>query len=809
MKYSHSLFESKWQKYWLENQCFKTTTHFKNNYYVLDMFPYPSGKGLHVGHPKGYTATDVIARNKKLCGFNVLHPIGWDAFGLPAEQYAIQNNKDPNNFTLKNINKFRDQLQKLGFMYDYSKEINTSNPDYFKTTQYIFTLLFKNNIAQIKNVEVNWCPELKTVLANEEIVLKDNKMYSERGNYLVVKKMMKQWILKITNYADRLLAGLDDLDWPKSVKQLQKKWIGKQEGYEINFSLFNTQLKIPVFIKNLNLINYGIGLAIPCESYLIDLLPDLKNNNKLKKFIEDNTNTSDAQRNNINFAKKIFFTKKYILNPLSNKKIPIYVTNHITSLFQQNTALITPLFNHNDFQLAIQNNLKFNYDLNSNDKNNKLLLTNNINNNLNIINDSNHKVISLKINQALKQQQIIKKNAKYKLKDWVFSRQRYWGEPIPIIHWDNNIITALEKSDLPLILPTIDEITKSQLTNHQLHTPLSKAKNWINVTINNKSGLRDSNTMPQWAGSCWYYIGYILQVHNQQLPIDSPESQKLLKEWLPVDMYIGGQEHAVLHLLYARFWNLVLFDLNLVPVKEPFKKLINQGIILGLDGHKMSKSVGNTICPDSIIKSHGADALRLYEMFMGPLSMTLPWSSTGLDGCRKWLDRVYILATTKQFIKTNNHQLDYYYHLMIKNIDQLLEQYKFNNCISQLMIFINHCYKATKAIFIDYIINFIKVLSIFCPHLSQELLFYFNIKEDISSQQWPKYDPKILVKKTIIIPIMINNKFKNKIEVIKDIDKNELIKLIYNQFDELKQLLETKKINKIIFVKNKIINFIL
>lgn len=767
--YNHNKIEKKWQHFWKENKTYKFKEENKPKFYVLDMFPYPSGKGLHVGHPKGYTATDIIARYKKANNFNVLHPIGWDAFGLPAEQYALETNNSPKDFTNINIDNFRKQLEKLGFCFDYDKEVNTTDPNYFKWTQWIFLQLFKNKLAEIKDVEVNWCPKLGTVLSNEEILIdKNGNQVSERGNHPVEKKPMRQWVLKITKYADKLLTGLDELDWPESLKSLQRNWIGKSTGYLVTIDKFD------FFIDDINnLINVKY-LLVSSNSNIINSLQltneDLSNikswNHKTNRFLKQTKDYSSL------------CTNISIKNPITNNDIKIIITDFVNSNF--NVDVIANYDNEiiNEYFDSI--NMQIDYSIQ-----NKL----NIN-----LNNLNYKPYTT-----------------YKLKDWLFSRQRYWGEPFPIIYDENNNPIAIDEKELPLLLPHINDYKP----NENSYSVLSNVNEWINIDINGKKYKRDSNTMPQWAGSCWYYLAYILkQDNNQYIDLNSNKAYELFRKWLPVDLYIGGQEHAVLHLLYARFWHQFLYDINIVPTKEPFYKIINQGMILGPDGEKMSKSKGNIINPDEIIDVYGADALRLYEMFMGPLVASMPWDDDNISGVRKWLDRVYRLyfetkSLNIEFINDINQvdkSLIYEFNNMVYKITNNLETQSFNIAISNMMVFINHVYK-TKQFYNPYMKSFSIILSLFAPHLGEEI---FNLYEDYSvfNANWPSYDQTVLFSSSITIPITINNKPKGTITFDKDIPHNELKKMILNH-EKVSDLFKNNKIIKVMYIKNKIINVII
>ncbi len=793
MEYSHTALEKKWQKFWKENKVFVTSTNYSNvKSFVLDMFPYPSGKGLHVGHPKGYTASDVISRFKKMQGYNVLHPIGWDAFGLPAEQYALQTGKNPASFTEQNINTFRKQLQKLGFMYDYNKEVNTSHPNYFKITQYIFELLYKKGLAEQQEISVNWCPKLGTVLANEELVYEGEASFSERGHFPVIKKKMWQWVLKITHYADRLLKGLDKLNWPESVKKLQRNWIGKQEGYNLKLPIMGMNQELPVFVHNLSDLKQAEFIVIAFDSPLLEKL-GLLAKKEIHTFIEKYQSWNDVMRANVTKEQFGHDTGLEVLNVYTNKRMPVWISTMVKNYLQNSVKL------GNVFKEKIDYLFGRKYELSSFATSQKFLT---------LQNEKDHQEEDIKL--LLQKHQInYAATVRFKLKDWLFARQRYWGEPIPVFFLADGSTDIIPESELPLVLPPYDSLDQ----HIKALTPLSKAKNWNQYYSQKHQAMTtlETSTMPQWAGSCWYYIAYVLTTSpNQMLNIKSPEAKKLLDYWLPVDIYIGGQEHAVLHLLYARFWHYVLYDAGLISCPEPFVMLINQGMITGTNGQKMSKSRGNVISVDDVIKSHGADALRLFHMFMGPIRDSLPWSYKGLDSMRKWLDRVYRMY--QKYLCTNNkqaeQQLAYAYHYMVRSVTEKINVYHFNTAISAMMVFVNACYKQ-KAAPLKYMIEFCKILSVFSPHLAQELWFSLErSKQDVSQTTWPVYDPKVLEQSVIKIIIQVNGKTRSAIKTIRHIQEKELIEAIKRTDFWTKQQLAKKEIYKVIYIPNKVINFV-
>ncbi|WP_425379748.1 leucine--tRNA ligase [Spiroplasma endosymbiont of Stenodema calcarata] len=803
MEFSHKAIEQKWQEYWEKQQTFKTTNNSDQKAYILDMFPYPSGAGLHVGHPKGYVATDVISRMRKMQGYDVLHPIGWDAFGLPAEQYALQTGNDPAEFTLQNITNFRKQLKALGFGYDYNKEVNTSSPMFFKTTQLIFELLYQNGLAEMRDVDVNWCPELGTVLANEEVLNVNGKMVSERGHHLVYKKPMRQWVLKITAYAEKLLEGLDEVDWPESVKDLQRNWIGKSVGAEIKFTVQNSSEIIEVFTTRADTI-FGVEyLVLAPEHPLVTKLTAPEYKNAVTEFLATTKAKSDLDRQDNSKEKTGMFIGSYAINPANNKVVPIWIADYVLPFYATGAIMAVPGYDERDYLFALKYQLPISYVIEgeqhqqvhhkdgkhiNSDFLNGLFTDEAISKAITVLSSTGHATAKVT----------------YKLRDWLFSRQRYWGEPFPVIHWEDGSISLVDETELPLELPKMTNIQPSQTGE----SPLANATEWLTVVDSTgKKGRRETNTMPQWAGSCWYYLGYILMENNAMLDLRSSKAQDLLKKWLPVDLYVGGQEHAVLHLLYSRFWHKFLYDQKLVPTSEPFYKLVNQGMILGTDGTKMSKSKGNVVNPDDIIKSHGADTLRLYEMFMGPIDASLPWNPNGLDSARKWLDRVYRLVKKNNFTNVNNHQLDFAYHSMVKKGTEMLERLSFNTTISQLMVFINACYKDDAPIYQPYFEGFTKMLSLFAPHLAEEIWVTLQQESSIALSTWPSYDEKYLEKNEAVIAVQINGKFRTTLNVAINTSEADVLALAKVNHN-VQTFLVDHEIIKEIVIKNKIVNFV-
>ncbi|ATX71516.1 leucine--tRNA ligase [Spiroplasma clarkii] len=804
MEFSHKKIEKKWQKYWEAKQTFKTTQNHDKKAYVLDMFPYPSAAGLHVGHPKGYTATDVFARMRRMQGYDVLHPIGWDAFGLPAEQFALKTGNDPREFTAKNIETFRKQLKTLGFSYDYNKEVNTSDPNYYKITQWIFEQLYKQGLAEIRNANVNWCEELGTVLANEEVIQVNGKMVSDIGNFEVVKKPMRQWVLKITNYADRLLAGLDGLDWPSSVKELQKNWIGRSEGLTINFKIKDSETIVPVFTTRADTI-FGVSyvvLAPENENLLKITTPD-----KLKVVQEyiDNTKTkTDVERQDNSKEKTGVFTGAMAANPINGELVQVWTADYVLNDYATGAVMAVPAHDDRDWKFANKYNLPIRFVIATKDES-KAFVGEGQHINSDFLNGLQRVEAIQTVSKKLVAEKQAEVKVNYKLRDWLFSRQRFYGEPFPILFLENGEIALVDEKDLPLTLPKTDYIKPSGTGE----SPLANIKEWVNVEYKGQKAVRETNTMPQWAGSCWYYLAYILTTSpNELIDITSTEAMELFKKWLPVDLYIGGQEHAVLHLLYARFWHQVLFDLKVVPTPEPFQKLINQGMILADNGEKMSKSKGNVINPDEIIDSHGADTLRLYEVFMGPLEASLPWSYKGLDGARKWLDRVFRMFEVVKLTTKNNHNLDFVYNDAVKKVTQMIEDCKFNTAVSQLMVFVNAVYKETEPVYDVYIKNFLKMLSVYAPHLAEELWEKIGEQPSVCLQAWPIHDEAKLVLDKVTIAVQINGKLRATFEAVKGLDKVAIL----NEAKKLKNVaeqVEGKTLLKEIVVPDKIVNFVI
>ncbi len=802
LNYNHNQIEKKWQDYWDENKTFKTNDNLgQKKFYALDMFPYPSGAGLHVGHPEGYTATDIISRYKRMQGYNVLHPMGWDAFGLPAEQYALDTGNDPREFTKKNIQTFKRQIKELGFSYDWDREVNTTDPEYYKWTQWIFIQLYNKGLAYVDEVAVNWCPALGTVLSNEEVI----DGVSERGGHPVYRKPMKQWVLKITEYADQLLADLDDLDWPESLKDMQRNWIGRSEGAKVSFDVDNTEGKVEVFTTRPDTIYGASFLVLSPEHALVNSITTDEYKEKVKAYQTEASKKSDLERTDLAKDKSGVFTGAYATNPLSGEKVQIWIADYVLSTYGTGAIMAVPAHDDRDYEFAKKFDLPIIEVIEGGNVEEAAYTGEGKHINSGELDGLENEAAITKAIQLLEQKGAGEKKVNYKLRDWLFSRQRYWGEPIPVIHWEDGTMTTVPEEELPLLLPETDEIKPSGTGE----SPLANIDSFVNV-VDEKTGMkgrRETNTMPQWAGSCWYYLRYI-DPKNENMLAD-PEK---LKHWLPVDLYIGGVEHAVLHLLYARFWHKVLYDLAIVPTKEPFQKLFNQGMILGEGNEKMSKSKGNVINPDDIVQSHGADTLRLYEMFMGPLDAAIAWSEKGLDGSRRFLDRVWRLMVNEdgtlssKIVTTNNKSLDKVYNQTVKKVTEDFETLEFNTAISQLMVFINECYKVDE-VYKPYIEGFVKMLAPIAPHIGEELWSKLGHEESITYQPWPTYDEALLVDDEVEIVVQVNGKLRAKIKIAKDTSKEEMQEIALSN-DNVKASIEGKDIMKVIAVPQKLVNIV-
>lgn len=799
MSFDHKSIEKKWRQYWEKNNTFycDTKDFSKPKYYVLDMFPYPSGEGLHVGHPEGYTATDIVARMKRMQGFNVLHPMGWDAFGLPAEQFAIKMNRHPEEFTRKNIAHFKEQIQSLGFSYDWSKEIATIDPSYYKWTQWIFTKMFEHDLAYVADIPVNYCPELGTVLANEEVI--DGK--SERGGYPVIRMPMRQWILKITAYADRLEEDLKGLDWPKSTLEMQKNWIGKSTGVNVIFDLENSDESFTVYTTRVDTLFGCTYCCLAPEHPLLQKIVTKEQKEAVQKYIEEAKSKSDLLRTALAKEKTGVFTGAYAINPINGVRIPVYVADYVLGAYGTGAVMAVPAHDERDFAFAKKHNLPIIRVLEGgNDEEAYTLdgkhIGSDFANGLNIAEAK--KAITEKLVSLGKGEPI----TNYKLRDWIFSRQRYWGEPIPMVQTEDGKEHALKESELPLVLPELDDYAPTK----DGKPPLSKApKDWLNITYEGQKAVRETNTMPQWAGSSWYYIRYI-DPHNDKVIGD----KELLDHWLPVDLYIGGQEHAVLHLLYARFWHKFLYDIGVTSTKEPFKRLYHQGMILGANGEKMSKSRGNVVNPDEVVNSVGADSLRLFEMFAGPLNETKPWSTKGLEGAHRFLERAFRLVDEDPYksliSNTNSGELDFSYHSLVKKVSEDFESLSFNTAIAAMMVFVNDCYKA-KSLYRPYIEGFTKMFSCVCPFLGEEMWEKLGHKTTIAYEPWPSFDEKKLVVDKVNLAVSVNGKVRDVLSLSKNATQEEALESAKTSAKVL-SFIEGKEIRKVIYVPGRILNIV-
>lgn len=802
--YDSDSIEKKWEKIWEENKSYKTDVRdfSKPKMYVLDMFPYPSGQGLHVGHVEGYSATDAYSRFKRAQGYNVLHPMGFDSFGLPAEQYSIKNNKHPGPFTDINIDNFIRQLKRCGFSYDWDRVIKTSDPKYYKFTQWIFIQLFKKNLAYYGERPVNWCPALGTVLANEEVI--DGK--SERGGYPVVRIPMKQWVLKITAYGDKLLAGLDDLDWPSSTIQMQRNWIGKSQGAEVDFKIENTDKKFSVFTTRVDTLYGCTYVVLAPEHPLVKEITTEDQKKSVENYINECQRKSDLERTSLNKEKTGVFTGSYAINPVNGKKVPVYIGDYVLGSYGSGAVMAVPAHDERDYAFALKHNLPIIEVVKGGDISKAAFTEDGVHINSGVADGMMIKEAKEAIVNLLVEKEAGRIKVNYKLRDWIFSRQRYWGEPIPVVHEDDDEykIHALDFKDLPLVLPELDDYTPAG----DGKPPLSKAKEWLNVDWNGIPCHRETNTMPQWAGSCWYYARYIDPTNENE--IGDP---KLLEHWLPVDLYVGGAEHAVLHLLYARFWHRFLYDMGIFKCPEPFKKLRHQGIILGADGEKMSKSRGNTVSPDEVINEYGADALRLYELFKGPLDQGLPWNPNGPSGARKFIERIYRLyvddSLRSRWTKDDYAPLETIYNQTIEKVTHDFEDLHFNTAIASLMVLVNEFYRAER-LPVSMLEGLAKMIAPICPHLGEEIWSLMGHKDLIDFEAWPKADSSKSQANEVIYAVEVNGKVRAKVPFKVNATKEELeeFKKSCYEIETVKKFTEGKTIVKTIVVPNKIVNIV-
>ena len=802
MSYNHKEIEKKWQKYWAKNNCFNTLDDpNKEKFYALDMFPYPSGQGLHVGHPEGYTATDILSRMKRAQGYNVLHPMGWDAFGLPAEQYALDTGNDPAEFTKKNIETFRRQINSLGFSYDWNREINTTDPEYYKWTQWIFTKLYEKGLAYEAEVAVNWVPELGTVISNEEVI--DGK--SERGGYDVVRRPMRQWMLKITAYADRLLEDLELVDWPESIKDMQRNWIGRSEGANVTFKVAGTEESFTVFTTRPDTLFGATYTVLAPELELVKKITTFEQTAAVEAYIEETSKKSDLNRTDLAKEKTGVFTGAYAINPVNGQEIPIWIGDYVLASYGTGAIMAVPAHDERDYEFAKTFGIDILPVIAGGDITTEAYTGDGPHINSDFLNGLNKAEAIAKMNEWLEENHVGKKEVSYRLRDWLFSRQRYWGEPIPVIHWEDGTTTTVPESELPLRLPVTSDIRPSGTGE----SPLANIDEWVNVVDpeTGMKGKRETNTMPQWAGSSWYYLRFI-DPHNKNEIADFEK----LKRWLPVDIYIGGAEHAVLHLLYARFWHKFLYDIGVVPTKEPFQKLYNQGMILGENNEKMSKSRGNVVNPDDVVAKYGADTLRLYEMFMGPLDASIAWNENGLEGSRKFLDRVWRLIVDEEgkmrdrITTINDGRLTKVYHQTVKKVTEDMANLHFNTAISQLMVFVNEANKV-DALPYEYVEGFVQLLAPIAPHIGEELWQILGNEESLTYVPWPTYDEAALVEDEVEVVFQVNGKLRGKQNVARGLSKEELEQIAMNH-EAVKEFIEGKTVRKVIAVPDKLVNIV-
>lgn len=795
MPYNHKEIETKWQQYWEQEETFKTDAYdfSKPKYYALDMFPYPSGQGLHAGHPEGYTATDIICRKRRMQGYNVLHPMGYDAFGLPAEQYAIQTGNNPATFTEKNIETFRKQLKSFGFSYDWSREISTADPHFYHWTQWIFKQLFEEGLAKCVDMPVNWCEELGTVLSNDEII--DGK--SERGGYPVVRKNMKQWIIDIPSYAEKLLDGLDELDWPESTKEMQRNWIGKSVGASVQFQVQGSDQRFIVFTTRCDTLFGASYCVLSPEHELVNEITTEIQKEAVKAYQKEASLKSDLERTELNKEKTGVFTGSYAINPVNGKAIPIWISDYVLASYGTGAVMAVPAHDERDYAFAKKFGLDILPVLEGGNIAKEAWVEDGIHIHSDWLNGLNTEEAIEKMLVWLEEKGLGSKKVNYRIREWIFARQRYWGEPIPVIHLEDDRYVALSDDQLPLLLPILDDYKPGKGGM----APLAKADDWVNVEINGIKGQRETSTMPGSAGSSWYYLRYIDPSNSKCLA-----DFELLKHWMPVDLYIGGPEHAVGHLLYARMWNRFLYDKGITPTKEPFQKLVHQGMILGTNGIKMGKRFPEFIVdPNVLIEEYGADTVRVYEMFMGPLEASKPWSDQGIEGTFKWLNRVYrLVVESHKLTSENDGSLDRVYHATVKKVSEDIDSLSFNTAISQMMIFINECYKADY-VYQLYLENFVKMFACFAPHLGEELWTILTGKQGISFEEWPSYDESKMVEDTVTIVVQVNGKLRSKFEMAKDSDQQVLKD---KAIESVPNYTNGKQIMKVIVVANKLVNIV-
>ena len=797
MSFDHKKIETKWQQYWDKHQTFKTNGYdfSKPKYYALDMFPYPSGSGLHAGHPEGYTATDVICRMKRMQGFNVLHPMGFDAFGLPAEQYAIKTGNNPATFTEKNIETFKKQLRAFGFSYDWEREISTADPSFYHWTQWIFKRLFEDGLAKCVDMPVNWCEELGTVLSNDEVI--DGK--SERGGYPVIRKNMRQWVIDIPAYAEKLLEGLETIDWPESTKEIQRNWIGKSIGAQVTFKVDGHNESFVVFTTRCDTLFGATYCVLAPEHVLVEKIVSGEQKEAVEAYRKECATKSDLERTELNKDKTGVFTGAYAINPVNGKKIPIWISDYVLASYGTGAIMAVPAHDERDYAFAKKFGLEIIPVLAGGDVTVEAWTQDGLHINSEWLDGLNKQEAIDKMIEWLESNHIGQKKINYKIREWIFARQRYWGEPIPVVHLEDDRYVAISDEELPLVLPILDDYKPSKGGQ----SPLAKDEEWVNVTVDGLKGKRETSTMPGSAGSSWYFLRYIDPKNDKA--IADPE---LLKHWMPVDLYVGGPEHAVGHLLYSRMWNRYLYDKGIVTTKEPFQKLVHQGMILGANGIKMGKRYPEfAIDPNALIEQYGADTVRLYEMFMGPLEASKPWSEQGVDGAHKWLERVHrLIVESNKLSDINDGSLDEVYHATVKKVTSDIESLNLNTAISQMMIFINECYKA-DTLYKPYMEGFVQMFACYAPHLGEELWQFLGHENTLTFEAWPTYDESKLVKNQVEMVVQVNGKVRGKFMANIDEDK-KIVEEMALALPSVQAQMEGKTVRKLIIVPNRIVNIV-
>jgi len=800
--YNHLEIEKKWQEFWDKNETFKTNVwdFSKPKFYALDMFPYPSGVGLHAGHPEGYTATDIVSRMKRMQGYNVLHPMGFDSFGLPAEQFAVDTGNHPAIFTNENIKTFTNQLKMLGFSFDWDRAFSTTDPDYYKWTQWIFKELYKDGYAKMVDMPVNWCEELGTVLANDEVI--DGK--SERGGYPVVRKNMKQWVIDIPAYAEKLLSGLDTIDWPESTKEIQRNWIGKSTGVEVDFEIVDGG-KFSIYTTCIETI-YGITFMVlaPENTLVDDLKSRIKNWDEVLKYREETAKKSDMDRTELNKGKTgVRLDGVMAINPVNGKEVPIFLGDFVLASYGTGAVMAVPSHDQRDYEYAKYHNIDFIQVIDGRETETCAFEKQDyLNKGCKLINSEEFTGLTVEeakeaITNKLEKLGVARKKTNYRLREWIFARQRYWGEPIPVIHLEDGRDIILSDEELPLVLPELEDYRGK---NGQ--APLENANDWKNIVIDGVKGVRETSTMPGSAGSSWYFLRYIDPKNNDALC-----DKELLKHWMPVDLYVGGPEHAVGHLLYSRMWNNYLYDKGIVPVAEPFKKLVHQGMILGSNGIKMGKRFPEYVVnPNDIVRDYGADTLRLYEMFMGPLEADKPWNDASVQGARKFLDRVWRLYTDESKGNDSDTSLEKVYNQTVKKVTEDYEKLSFNTAISQMMIFVNEANKI-NSFPMEYRLGFLKLLNPIAPHITEELWSMLGNSDTISYEAWPTYDEAKIITDEIEIGVQVNGKLRGSIKVNNETTEDDMIKMSL-ELDNVKKFTERKEIVKTIVIKRRIVNIV-